>query len=117
MGCKTSRIYGKLHPYIDPLLEALNYVSTLKNSFQENACIVRTGGVLLGHELKESNMQRQIRQVGYHPGLCCPGHDKYPNDVYGSVRSKRARARDIKKEHQHARSILKRKLYKEIIEI
>lgn len=35
---------------------------------------------------------------------CCPGHDHFPSDTYSSRRSKRARARDKKMEHQVARS-------------
>lgn len=45
---------------------------------------------------------------------CCPGHDVYPDDTYSSRRSKKARARDKKKEHQHARSIAKREMIKEL---
>lgn len=41
---------------------------------------------------------------------CCPGHDTFPNDTYNSNRSKRARARDIKREHQVVRQIQKRQL-------
>lgn len=41
---------------------------------------------------------------------CCPGHDTFPNDTYNSNRSKRARARDIKREHQVVRQIYKRQL-------
>ena len=53
-------------------------------------------------------MKREIRNI---PGAldgswCCPGHDEWPSDTYGSNRSKRARSRDKKKEHRHARRIL-----------
>ena len=41
---------------------------------------------------------------------CCPGHDQWPDDTYRNRRSKRARARDIKKEHRHARALYKREL-------
>lgn len=64
-------------------------------------------------------MKREILNVIPHNWNitgCCPGHDVYPNETYGSRRSKRARARDIKIEHQHARSILKRNLRKEVAE-
>ena len=62
-------------------------------------------------------MKRQMAEL---PGKqlrnsrCCPGHDVYPNETYSSNRSKRARARDIKIEHQHARSILKRLINEEL---
>lgn len=46
---------------------------------------------------------------------CCPGHDDYPMETYRSKRSKHARSRDKKIEHQHARSILKRLLRIEIV--
>lgn len=45
---------------------------------------------------------------------CCPGHDTFPNDTYNSNRSKRARARDIKREHQVVRQIQKRQLRDEM---
>lgn len=41
---------------------------------------------------------------------CCPGHDQWPVETYGSRRSKRARSRDKKLEHRVARTILKRML-------
>jgi hypothetical protein len=44
---------------------------------------------------------------------CCPGHDQYPAETYGSRRSVKARARDKKKEHQHARTIAKREVSSE----
>lgn len=47
---------------------------------------------------------------------CCPGHDDYPNEKYRSRRSTKARARDKKVEHQHARSLLKRMMNKELEE-
>lgn len=45
---------------------------------------------------------------------CCPGHDQFPNDTYKSRRSKKARSRDKKVEHQMARTLMKRNL-KEIL--
>lgn len=45
---------------------------------------------------------------------CCPGHDTFPNETYNSRRSKRARTRDKKVEHQLARTISKRKLRCEV---
>lgn len=45
---------------------------------------------------------------------CCPGHDVYPSETYKSRRSKKARARDKKLEHQHARSIAKRNMKGEL---
>lgn len=38
---------------------------------------------------------------------CCPGHDKWPNDTYSNNRSKRRRAKDIKREHRYVRRKLK----------
>ncbi len=60
-------------------------------------------------------MRREIITAGVFPGWCCPGHDKYPNETYRSRRSKKARTRDKKAEHQHARSILKREFKKEVM--
>lgn len=48
---------------------------------------------------------------------CCPGHDIYPNSTYRSRRSKHARSRDKKVEHQHARSIAKRTLFSDLKEL
>ncbi len=60
-------------------------------------------------------MKREIILAGIHTGWCCPGHDLYPNETYRSRRSKKARSRDKKIEHQHARSIMKRETQKEIV--
>lgn len=60
-------------------------------------------------------MKREIILAGIHPGWCCPGHDLYPNETYSSRRSKKARARDKKMEHQHARSIFNREVKKQIM--
>lgn len=43
-----------------------------------------------------------------HISGCCPGHDQFPTETYGSRRSKRARSRDKAIEHRVARSIGKR---------
>jgi hypothetical protein len=55
-------------------------------------------------------MRREILTVkrGRDVSGCCPGHDDFPHETYRSRRSKRARARDKKIEHQYARSLLKR---------
>ena len=61
-------------------------------------------------------MKRQLFEVeGYslYGCSCCPGHDKFPGVAYKSRRSKAARARGKKVEHQHVRSVLKRSLCKE----
>lgn len=50
-------------------------------------------------------MRREILQLRRHVTDCCPGHDPYPNDTYSNNRSKRARSRDKKKEHRHARRV------------
>lgn len=59
-------------------------------------------------------MKREIVEIT-RPGWCCPGHDKYPGDTYRSNRSKRARARDIKKEHRHVRRVVKGRTRKEAL--
>jgi hypothetical protein len=51
-----------------------------------------------------------------HGSNCCPGHDNFPHETYKSNRSKRARARDKKVEHQLARTIAKRNLATQINE-
>lgn len=59
-------------------------------------------------------MKREI--LNHKPGVtgCCPGHDEFPDDTYKSNRSKRARSRDIKKEHRMVRRIVKNKLHNDI---
>lgn len=59
------------------------------------------------------------REISNHVPLsfvsgCCPGHDVYPGETYKNRRSKRARARDKKLEHQHARSLAKRNMRGEL---
>ena len=61
-------------------------------------------------------MKREMMKIDRHVSDCCPGHDTYPNETYSSNRSKRARSRDKKVEHQHVRSILKQRLASEIKE-
>jgi len=56
--------------------------------------------------LTEIDMKREIVNVT-HPGRCCPGHDKYPNATYKNRRSTKARARDMAKEHRHARRVVR----------
>ena len=58
-------------------------------------------------------MKRQILSLKRGVCGCCPGHDDYPNESYNNRRSKKARARDKKKEHQHARHLLRMALLKE----
>jgi len=55
-------------------------------------------------------MKREI--LSHKRGVCgcCPGHDTFPAETYNSRRSKKARARDKKLEHQVARQIVKRTL-------
>jgi hypothetical protein len=57
-------------------------------------------------------MKREILAFNRHVSGCCPGHDTFPDDTYKSNRSKQARSRDMKVEHQvvrrmHARALLK----------
>lgn len=64
-------------------------------------------------------MKRELKDHwrGWYFYGCCPGHDMFPVETYSSNRSKRARARDKKVEHQLARSIAKRKTRKEVLEL
>jgi hypothetical protein len=64
-------------------------------------------------------MKREIFtfQQGHNITGCCPGHDTWPNDTYRSNRSKRARARDIKKEHRYVRRILNSRLKNETFKV
>ena len=65
-------------------------------------------------------MKRELMQLeGKHllGCWCCPGHDKWPNDTYRSNRSKRARSRDKQKEHKLARTVAKRSLFKQLIDV
>jgi hypothetical protein len=48
---------------------------------------------------------------------CCPGHDQYPAETYNSRRSKKARSKTKKQEHQHARSLAKQRTLAEIGEL
>jgi hypothetical protein len=60
-------------------------------------------------------MKREIEMLkGAVVSDCCPGHDTYPVETYRNRRSKKARSRDKQIEHQHARSIQKQNLQKEI---
>ena len=61
-------------------------------------------------------MKRELTKLIW-VSYCCPGHDKYATETYSNNRSKRARARDIKKEHQVVRRIQRRLLDKEIKEL
>lgn len=64
----------------------------------------------------ENDVKRDILTLRRGDCGCCPGHDTYPAEAYGNNRSKRARSRDKKREHQHARSIFKRLLAKTLTE-
>jgi len=59
-------------------------------------------------------MRREILNCKTLGRPCCPGHDKFPSDTYVSNRSKRARAKHIKTEHQVVRAITKRIIRKEL---
>lgn len=59
-------------------------------------------------------MKRQILSLKRKVCGCCPGHDVYPDETYSSRRSKKARSRDKKAEHQHARAILRPETLKEL---
>lgn len=58
-------------------------------------------------------MKREIVEIR-QPGSCCPGHDDFPGDTYRNNRSKRARARGIKREHRYVRRIKKTHLQREV---
>lgn len=55
-------------------------------------------------------MKREL--LNYKRGVsgCCPGHDEFPCDTYKNNRSKRARSRDKKREHQLVRVLQSRQL-------
>lgn len=59
-------------------------------------------------------MRRQIEQLRRGDSGCCPNHDTFPNDTYRNNRSKRARARDKRKEHKMVRTLLKRELLNQL---
>lgn len=48
---------------------------------------------------------------------CCPGHDKFPRDKYGSARSRRARAKARLIAHKRARAQEAQTLSKESTQI
>jgi hypothetical protein len=55
-------------------------------------------------------MKREILNHQRHVSACCPGHDKYPCETYKNSRSKRARSRDMAKEHRWVRRRTKQTL-------
>lgn len=55
-------------------------------------------------------MKREILTKERNVTGCCPGHDKWPAETYRSRRSKKARSRDKKKEHQLVRQLVKKEL-------
>lgn len=57
-------------------------------------------------------MKRDILTLRRGDCGCCPGHDTFPNETYSSRRSKKARSRDKKIEHQLVRAIHKREIKK-----
>lgn len=59
-------------------------------------------------------MKREILKLKKFSSSCCPNHDDFPNETYKNNRSKRARSRDKKKEHQYVRTLKNREV-KEII--
>jgi hypothetical protein len=57
-------------------------------------------------------MKREIflnKRMKYVNG-CCPGQDDWPNETYRNRRSIKAHSRDKKKEHQYARTLIKRNM-------
>ena len=60
-------------------------------------------------------MKRDIERLkGSIMSNCCPGHDDFPNDSYRNRKSKKARSRDKKVEHQYSRSLYKRILMRDL---
>ena len=59
-------------------------------------------------------MKRELLSLRRGDCGCCPGHDTFPSETYNSRRSKKARARDKKVEHQLVRQIRKRELAREL---
>lgn len=59
-------------------------------------------------------MKREIFDIRHNVSGCCPGHDDYPDDVYGNRRSTKARAKGIKREHKYVRTVVNRELKKEV---
>ena len=45
---------------------------------------------------------------------CCPGHDTFPSDKYGSKLSQKAHTRDTKKLHRQNRRKLKQDVKNEV---
>ena len=65
-------------------------------------------------------MKRELFQREGKQGAdcwCCPGHDKWPDETYANNRSKHARSRDKKIEHQLARTLAKREMRKELLSL
>ncbi|ANA49246.1 hypothetical protein PMW_121 [Pseudomonas phage phiPMW] len=58
-------------------------------------------------------MKREVKDL-MRVYQCCPGHDDWPCDTYKNRRSKKARSRDIAKEHRYVRRVKKQNLKKEI---
>jgi hypothetical protein len=58
-------------------------------------------------------MKREILNIHRCVSGCCPGHDQFSDSTYKNNRSKRARSRDIKKEHRAARRISKQNINKD----
>ena len=45
---------------------------------------------------------------------CCPGHDKFPADSYGSARSRRAHSKASRSAHKRARARDRKSLRREV---
>jgi len=66
----------------------------------------------LGDLFHEVNPMREILKWIWVSN-CCPGHDTFPTETYNNRRSKKARAKWKRKEHQLVRQLVKRSLRKE----
>lgn len=55
-------------------------------------------------------MKRELLNFKRGVSGCCPGHDQFPCETYNNNRSKRARSRDKKREHQLVRVLQNRQL-------
>jgi hypothetical protein len=62
-------------------------------------------------------MKRELKDIHilkYFNCGCCPGHDRYPDEVYRSNRSKKARSKGKKIEHRYVRRVKKQLLRNEV---
>lgn len=61
-------------------------------------------------------MKRELLALRRGDCGCCPGHDIFPGETYKNRRSKAARAKGKRKEHQLVRQLNKRSLREEVLD-